>query len=443
MNYRILALLLLPASAFADWGSFRGPGGGGIGSGDPPATWNVGTGENILWQTDIPGLAHSSPIVHGARVLVTTAVSSDAAPSLKVGMYGSGDSPAEDATWTWQVLCLDRATGKMLWQQTAHSGRPKQKRHTKATHANCTPATNGKVVVAMFGSEGLFCYDADGTLKWKADLGLLKVGPHNFPSMQWGFASSPVIHADRVIMQCDVLGGGFVAVLDLATGKEVRRIPRKDVATWSTPTIHVAGTQTQVICNGYKHIGAYGLATGEAIWWLRGGGDIPVPRPFVADGLVFISNAHGRMSPIYAIRPNARGDITPRQGETLPEGVAWWNPRAGSYIPTPIVYRGLLYVASDRGVLACFEARTGKPLFRQRIVETSRETYSASPVAAGGRLYLTSERGQIHVVEAGPKYRRLATNGVPGVCMATPAIDNGQLLIRTTKQLFSIAAGKE
>ena len=422
-----------------NWPSFRGPNGTGVGTGTPPTTWNVETGENIKWKTAIPGLSHASPIVWGERVFLATAVSSEPDPHLKVGMYGSGEPVPDEPKHEWRLLCLDRKTGKILWQKTAHAGSPKVKRHPKATQANSTPATDGKRVVAFFGSEGLYCYDMSGTLLWKKDFGKLDAGPYNAPDLQWGFASSPVLVEDRVIVQCDVHGGGFLAVLDADTGKEIWRAARDDVSTWSTPTVYVGDDRSQVIVNGYRHIGGYDLRTGKELWKLRGGGDVPVPTPFVAHGLIFITNAHGRLRPIYAIRPSATGDITPAEGESSNASIAWWRDKRGAYIPTPVVYGDLLYIGDDHGILTTYDAKSGEKVYRLRVIKGQGGAYTASPVAAGGKVFLTGEDGDILVIKAGREYELLATNSMNAICMATPAIADGQLFIRTKSHLYCIA----
>lgn len=210
------------------------------------------------------------------------------------------------------------------------------------------------------------------------------------PAAQWGFASSPVIHEGVVVVQCDVQKGGFLAAFDINDGRELWRSPRSDVPTWSTPTIHRGGGRTQVIVNGYKHIGGYDFRTGKELWRLTGGGDIPVPTPVVAHGLVFITNAHGRMAPIYAVRLGAQGDISLKDTEETNAHVAWSTRRHGGYMQTPIVYGHHLYVCRDNGILSCCEARTGKRLYQERL-GTGRTGFTASPVAADGKLYFTSE----------------------------------------------------
>lgn len=432
----VAGLLAISAPA-QNWPMFRGPQASGVGTGSPPTEWNVETGQNVKWKTRIPGLAHSSPIVWGDRIFLTTAVRQDAqAPELKTGwLNGSGDSPDEKGPWAWKVLCLDKRDGKILWEREATAGVPKFKRHLKATHANATPVTDGRRVVAFFGSEGLYCYDFEGKLLWKQDLGALDSGPYNAPGMQWGFASSPIIHDKKVIVQCDVQNGSFWAAFDLETGRELRRVKREEVSTWSTPAIYTGGGRTQLICNGWKHMGGYDLETGEEFWKLNGGGDVPVPTPLVAHGLIFLTNGHGR-SPIYVIRPDAKGDITPKDEKDQP-GVAWWKAKGGSYMPTPLIYENNFYVGDDNGRLRVYDARSGEERYNHR-VNTRSTTFSASPVAADGKLYFSSEDGDVYVVKAGNAFEALAKNAMGETCMATPAIADGLLFIRTRDHLYCL-----
>ncbi|MCP4658154.1 MAG: PQQ-like beta-propeller repeat protein [bacterium] len=440
----LAALALLPAAAAAqEWPSFRGPRASGIADGqNPPVTWDAEQGTNIRWRTPIPGLGHSSPIVWGDRLFLTSAVSTGAEPYLRVGLYGESPDHPEDYVHHYRLYCLDKSSGKILWERTAHSGKPQVKRHIKSSHASSTPATDGKRVVVSFGSEGLYAYDFDGNRLWKVDLGYLDAGAFNAPEIQWGYGSSPIIYKDRVIVLCDVNNQSFVAAFDVETGGEIWRTPRDEMPTWGTPTIAESDGRTQLIVNGFKHIGGYDVATGRELWRLRGGGDVPVPTPVVAHGLVFLTNAHGPMAPIYAIRLDARGDVSLAEGEDSNEFVAWSRPRRGAYMPTPIVYGENLYVATNSGVLTVYQAKTGQQLYRTRLAGR-RGAYSASPVAADGRLYFTDEYCDIHVVKAAAEYVHLATNPMDENCLATPAISDGTLFVRTSKQLVAIAESGE
>lgn len=428
-----------------NWPQFRGPSARGISEGfKTPTEWNVETGKNVAWETAIPGLAHSSPIVWGERIFVTTTVRSagEAELSSLYGSpgYGAGDSVMDEGEQTFHLYCLDKNSGEILWQRTATKSTPKTKRHPKGTHANPTPTCNATRVIASFGSEGLYCFDHDGELIWERDLGLLNVGAPGFPDKngyQWGYASSPILYDDLVLVQCDHEGESYLAAFDLNDGNDVWRTPRQENSTWSTPTVHetAANGRLQVILNGYKHIGGYDLETGEEIWKVVGGGDVPVPTPVVAHGLIFLTSAHGRARPIRAISVEASGEIgsDPREEDYL----EWMLPRRGIYMQTPMVYGDLLYCCSDGGILSCYEAKTGVRVYRQRL-GSGITGFSASAVAAGGQLYFSGESGEVYVVRAGREFEILAVNDMGETCMATPAISEGSLFFRTRHKLIAI-----
>ena len=420
-----------------NWPVFRGPGSSGISEGHATATtWNAETGDNVLWRTPIPGLAHSSPIVWGDRVYLTTAISS-ADNSLRVGLYGDIAPVRDDSEHAWKVYALDKGDGSIIWEQTAHTGVPAVMRHTKSTHASATMATDGAHLVAYFGSEGLYTYDMDGELLWKKDLGVLDAGFFMVPEAQWGVASSPIIYDGKIILLADVQEESFIAAFDVADGTEVWRTGRNDVPTWGTPNVHEGEGGPQIVVNGYRHTGGYDAGNGEEVWRLNGGGDIPVPTPVFAHDLIFIANAHGQWSPIYAIRSDAAGDISLREGQDSNEHVAWSIARGGAYMVTPIVYGDYLYNLRNNGALSVFDARTGERKYQARLGEGGG--FSASPVAANGKIYFTSEDGDVFVVQAGPEFELLATNPMGEVCMATPAISEGVLLFRTQGHVVAVA----
>jgi outer membrane protein assembly factor BamB len=448
--FLVVAALALPAGAQTNWPSFRGANAAGVAKGTPtPTAWNIEKSENILWKKALPGLGHSSPIIWGDRLFVTCAVNQRKTAPLKVGLYGDPQSAEDNEVQQWNVFCLNKRTGNILWSQTAHEGVPKQKRHPKATHANCTMATDGTNVVAFFGSEGLYCYDLDGHLRWQKDWGTLRTSPvvyNDKPDpqgvdLEWGFASSPIIYAHRVFVQCDVLTNGFVAALDVADGKELWRTRRDDTATWSTPAICADAPRPQIIVNGWRHMGGYDLRTGEGIWQLAGGGDCPVPTPLVWKDLVFLTSAHGPRRPLYAVRTDAVGDVSLRNGATTNQHVAWSALHGGSYMQTPLVYGDYLYSCHIDGVLSCYEARTGKQMYKERL-GSGGDGYTASPVASEGKLYFTSERGAVFVVKPGPDFTVLATNQMREVCMATPAISEGTIFFRTQNHIVAVGGGR-
>ena len=425
-----------------DWPQFRGITASGTAEGFAlPERWSTATGENVRWTAAVPGLSHSSPVVWGDMVCVTTAVAQGRQEALKVGLYGD-ITPVDDATsLSWEVHCFDKKTGARRWTAVAHKGVPKIKRHPKGTHANSTLATDGRRIVAMFGSEGLFAYDTSGTLLWRKDLGLLESGFFQVPQAQWGFASSPVIHGNRVIIQADVLKGSFLAAFDVATGREIWRTQRNDYPTWSTPTVHSAAGRTQVIVNGFKHIGGYDFTTGKELWRMPGGGDIPVPTPIVYRDLAIITNAHGPAAPIFAVRIGASGDISLRAGALKNEHVAWSQQRDGAYMQTPIAYRDHLYVCRDNGVLSVFEAVTGRRLYQHRLADGTTGI-TASAVAGDGKVYYSSEDGSVFVIKAGSVFEQIAENDMGETLLATPAISEGAIFFRTRTRLVAVGRSR-
>jgi len=425
-----------------NWPSFRGVNGSGLTKNqDLPLEWDVKSGKNIKWSYKTPGLGLSCPVIWEKRVFITTAIDQVADDSsLKVGLYGDVVSVENENPHTWEVICLDRDTGKEIWKKEAFRGVPKIKRHPKSSHANSTVATDGKHVVAFFGSEGLYCYDFDGNLLWKRDFGVLDSSWYIMPEAQWEFASSPIIHQGVVIIQVDVQENSFIAALDINNGETIWKTDRDEIPTWSTPAVYAGNDRTQIIVNGYKHIGSYDFLTGESIWWLKGGGDIPVPTPVFGFDNVYITSSHGRMRPIYAIKLNAVGEITPVDENDLNEHFSWFYKRKGAYMPTPIIYGDYFYVCRINGILLCFDAKTGEEIYKQR-VGTMQGAFTASPIAADGKLYLADEYGDVHIVEAGPEYKHIKTNSLHESCLASPSISGNLLFVRTIGHLFAIGKG--
>jgi outer membrane protein assembly factor BamB len=423
-----------------DWPQFRGISASGISENGPtPTTWDVAKNTNVLWKTPIPGLGLSSPVVWGDRIYVSTAISGKSDATLKPGLYGDIASVPDDTPHEWKVYALDKKTGAIVWQTSVASGVPKVKRHLKSTHANSTLATDGERIVAFFGSEGLYTFDMSGKQLWKKDLGVLDAGFYMVPEAQWETGSSPIIHDGVVVVQADVQKGSFLAAFDAKTGNEIWKSERSDVPTWGSPTVHTVGGKTQLIVNGMRHVGAYDFKTGKEIWKLSGGGDIPVPTPVVSDGLIYITNAHGQASPIYAIRETATGDVSLTGDATSNSGVAWSVAKDGGYMCTPLVYRGLVYIVKFQGVVSAFDARTGERKFQERL-RGGTAAFTASPVASDGKIYLADDDGQVFVIKAGPAYEQLAMNEMGGPVLATPAISEGRLLFRTQSHLIAIGS---
>jgi outer membrane protein assembly factor BamB len=424
--------------ADSNWPSFRGARAAGVADRfTTPSHWSAASGLNVKWKKPIEGLGHSSPVVWGPRIFLTSAVRDRGEAQLKAGLYGDIEPVADDSQVKWKLLCLDRATGDLLWQRRVRAGVPQIKRHPKSSHANSTPATDGSRVVVFFGSEGMVCFDVAGELLWEKDLGLLDSGYFRVRSAQWGFGSSPVIHGNSVFVQCDVQDQSFIAAYDLEDGRQVWRTLRDEVPTWSTPTVDVRPGRAQVIANGYKHIGGYDLHTGAELWRMRGGGDIPVPTPIVAGDLVIITNAHGRMRPVYAIKAGAEGDITLESVGSAGRHIAWSRSKGGNYMQTPIVVGDLLYLCTDGGVLTCYDVASGRQVKKFRLPPQSG--FTASPVAADGKIYFTAETGEVVVLRAGDECEVLAVNDLGEASLATPAISQGTLFFRTRHHLVAIA----
>jgi outer membrane protein assembly factor BamB len=426
----------IPASSPRDWPSFRGIGASGTADGQhPPIVWDAEKGLNVRWKTAIPGVAHSCPIISGDRVFVTTAVSSDAKAAFKTGQYGGGASSKDLSVHSWRLYCLDKMTGKILWEREAHRGVPRVDRHEKSTQASATPVTDGKHIVAVFGSEGLFCFDFSGKQLWKQDLGVLDLGAFNDPDLKWGAGSSPVIYHDLVFVQCDRPKDGFLAAYDVNTGQPVWRTPRDEPPSWGTPTVIEAAGHAELVANGGHFIRGYNPDNGKELWRLGPNSEIAVPTPFTANGLIYVTNGYRPVQPIYAVLPGASGDISPDGGKGTGSNVAWQTTKGGPYLPTPIVYGPYLYVCTNQGILSAYDARTGKQIYKRRL--GGGGGYTASPVAADGRLYFTSEDGEVRVVRAGPEFELLALNPIGEACLATPAISDGMFFVRSRSTLYA------
>jgi outer membrane protein assembly factor BamB len=420
-----------------NWPSFRGPGASGIADGQqPPTSWDAEKGIGIRWKTPIPGIGHSCPVIWGDRIFVTTAVSGDPKATIKPGLYGDVTSVVDNTVHSWRVLCLNRHDGKVLWEREAYSGVPKVKRHLKGSHANCTPASDGRHLVVCFGSEGLYCYDLEGNLLWKRDLGVLDSGFFFDSDYQWGFGSSPLIYGDTVILQCDTGKNSFIAAYRLSDGNRVWSTPRDEIPSWGTPTVVEANGRADLVTNGTKFARGYDPATGKEIWRLGKNAEITVPTPIFGQGLIFVTSGYRPIQPIYAVKPGATGDISPKDGKDSDKLLAWSKKKGGPYMPTPIVYGDYLYACSNSGIVTCYDAKTGKEVYKERL--PGRGGYTASPVAADGKLYFTSEESGVRVVKAGPKFQVLAANAMGDVCMATPAISDGMIFVRTLHALYGI-----
>ena len=358
----VIVPLVLRAQTI-QWPMFRGQDAMGVADGKIVDSWNAdpaaGPLRSISWRTAIPGLSHSSPVIWGDRLFVTTAIASHGEASLKLAIHDPGTPADDNGEQTWIVYCLDKRTGKTIWERVVAKGPPRNPRHTKASHANATIATDGKRLIVFLGSEGLYCYDLAGNLQWKKDLGTFDAGPAGYP-LVWGTASSPVLFEDKLVLQCDQKKGSFLLLASALNGSELWRTSREGTSSqsWATPAVVRAAGRTQIACNGWPHMAGYDFTTGKELWRLKTGGDLPVSTPIFSHGLIFLMTSHGGPTPLYAVHPDATGDITLKSSENSGPGVAWFEPHNLSSMVTPLVFGDLLYSLGDNGVFKVFDAQS-------------------------------------------------------------------------------------
>jgi outer membrane protein assembly factor BamB len=468
------------------WPQFRGPGASGNGDGQgAPARWDLAAGGNVRFKTPIPGLALSSPIVFGDRIYVTTAISAKGDNTFRTGLYGDGTSVDDLSEHRFVLLALDTATGAVRWEREVARVVPTVRRHLKSSLANPTPATDGDSVVVLFSTIGvLAAYDRDGNERWRRELGALDCNDPQAGAAEWGCASSPVLHDGLVFVQADHRRDSFLAAFRLADGSEVWRVARAEPSTWATPALLPApGHQpsTELVTNGTT-IRGYDPATGAELWRLGPNSEVVVATPVIgpapsggasaaapaappasgattapgspgaapgtpaitrdgdgsAPSLAYVTAGYPPVRPVYAIRAGQRGDLSLPQGESASPAIVWSHPRGGTYLPTPLLYRGHLYTLNNNGLLTVYRADDGSEVHRAR-VGPSGTSFSASPVAADGRLYLAAEGGEVFVLAAAPDFGLLAVNPMQEVVMATPAIADGLLVVRTLGHLVGLA----
>jgi outer membrane protein assembly factor BamB len=447
--YKSIFLILVSVSFFAfnstvevdskrQWSQFRGyMSSGTLDGANLPETWDVKKNEHILWNVEIPGLGLSSPVIWGKKLFITTAISTSDSDGLKAGIYGDIGSVEDNSEHDWKLYCINKNSGKILWEKVSTHGIPIQKRHPKSSHANCSVATDGNFVVTFYGSEGLFCYNMKGDLIWKKDFGVLRSVFFRSESAEWEFASSPIIYNGKVIIQCDVMENSFLAAYDVKSGEELWKKDRDEYPGWCTPNIYHEQGKTRIAVNGFKHRGGYDFETGEEIWRMSGGGDIQIPTPIIGNDLVYFNSAHGPKSPIMAIQTNARGDITLSEDQHSNEFVKWSVPRGGSYMQTMLLYKNYIYNLGWNGRLSCYHATSGEKIYEEKMGRSN--SFTASPVAADGRIYAVNDDGIVYVIKAGNEFEILSENKLDDLCMVTPAITEGIIFFRTEKRLIAVS----
>ena len=415
------------AAGVDDWPRWRGPADNGMARGAAPVKWS--DTENVKWKVAIPGRGFSSPVLWGDKIFVTTAVNGEqiAGGDERMPFGGKGEQPEQKL----MVLCLDRKTGKTLWERVAVTAKPHEGYHRKyGSFASNSPVTDGKVVVAFFGSRGVYAYDLNGKPLWTKDLQIQMKMRNAF-----GEGTAPVIDGNTLLLNFDHEADGFLAALDKNTGKELWRTPRNDVSTWAPPLVVEHAGRKQVIVSGTKKTISYDFATGKPVWEVKGLGVNIIPAPVTAEGIVYVMSGF-RDPNLLAIKLGREGDLTGT------DAILWTNQRGNSYTPSPVLEGGILYFLTDNGMLSAFDAKTGKPHYHQQRLPKPYN-FKASPVGANGKLYLATEEGDVVVVAMGPKFEVLATNPMEGqFFVATPAISGGEIFLRSQHTLFCIAEKK-
>lgn len=428
------ALIYAPNSTMATapsdhWPEWRGPLWNGMARGDAPLAW--GDAENIKWKAKVPGRGFSTPVVWGDKIFLTTAIPTGTpapTPSPEAGgRRGPGGGAGGGVEHKFVVMSFHRKTGKVLWERTARMATPHEGYHrVYGSFASNSPITDGKYVYAFFGSRGVYCYDLNGKLIWEKDLGVkLKT------RLQFGEGAAPALDQHRLFLTFDHEAGSFFVALDKRNGKELWRVERDEVSSWSTPLIVDHDGRRQVIVSATKKVRSYDVATGKLIWECAGLGSNVIPAPVYHAGVVYVMSGH-RDPKLMAIRLGKVGDLTGT------DSIVWTQTRGLSYTASPVLHEGKLYVVTDSGQVSSFNATTGEPFYHQ-VRLPGPYNFKASPIGASGKLYLASEEGDVIVIKLGEKFEVMAKNTLTDQrFIASPVIVGGQLILRSEDTLYCI-----
>jgi outer membrane protein assembly factor BamB len=441
----LIAVACMPATSAlmaADWPQWRGPSSGGVSpEGNLPTTWSAT--RNIAWRATLAGLGTSSPIVWGDQLFVTSQVGDVALagggghPQLArddrtlAGQENpiGGRRPASSGSGTdvWLVVeSFRRTDGERLWEYRARATGPMPEVHEKHNLATPTPVSDGERVYAWFGNGQLIALDMQGRPVWERHLGL-EYSPFE---TQWGHGSSPVLHGDLLILLCDHLTDAYLLALDARTGKERWKVDRGDGrVSHSTPLVVPGPRGPELLVNSSARIDVYDPSTGELLWYSGDERQTPIPSAVFHDGLIFLSRGY-RNSDVMAMRPGGRGEVTKSH-------IEWHVASGASYVPSIVYYEGLLYMTNDVGVVTCSDARTGERIWRHRL----DGVFFASPVAGDGKIYMVSELGETFVLRAGRTAEVIATNDLGERFIASPAVAQGRLFLRSDGTLFAVGGG--
>ncbi len=429
------------------WRQWRGPYNTGVAVGDAPT--NFSATENVKWKVSIPGRGHSTPVVWGDVIYLTTAVAKGSPQPAGASQgprgggpdtvgrrkgrgserRGDGRRPGGALVETdFLVMALDKNTGDVLWQKTSVTATPHEGYHRQyGSFASNSPVTDGETLIANFGSRGVYAYDMDGNLKWSKDLGRLQM------RLQFGEGIAPVLHEDYLIIQNDHEGRSYIVVLDKNDGKELWRAERDEQSSWPQPVVVDYDGRKQLVTSSTR-IRSYDLATGAIVWEAGGLGGNAIPAVVNVDNEIVIAMTGWRDANLLAVKLGGKGDLTDNA-----DFIAWTNQRGNSYSASPVLHDGILYFVSDRGMVSAFDAGTGEKFYNQQRLPQSY-TFKASPVAANGKLYLASEEGDVIVLKLGKTYEVLATNKMgEETFISSPFIVGGDLFLRSQDELFCIS----
>jgi len=434
MRALLVLFIFTPLAASSDrWPQFRGPQASGVADdADLPNTWS--TTRNVVWKAEIPGSGWSSPVVWGDRIFVTSVISTIAPETPKKGLYFGGNRegiPMDEHRW--MVYAVDWKNGKIVWEREVHRGVPVSSHHLKNTYASETPVTDGERVYAYFGNLGIFVFDMQGKPVWSHPWGPFRT------RYGWGTAASPVLYKDRIYVVNDNEDRSFLVARDKSTGKQIWLVERNEASNWSTPYIWENDRRTEIITSGTRKVRAYDL-DGKLLWELGGMSSIVIPTPFAQHGLLFLTSGYvgDAVRPVFAVKPGALGDISLKADEASNEFIAWYQRQAGPYNPSPLVYGDYYYTLLDRGLLTCHDARTGREIYGKQRIDPGASAFTASPWASKGKIFALSEDGDTFVIQAGHEFKVEGKNSLDEMCMATPAIARGSLIIRTATKLYRI-----
>ncbi|MFP6597085.1 MAG: PQQ-binding-like beta-propeller repeat protein [Candidatus Hydrogenedentota bacterium] len=420
----IVGLLISGIASAENWPEWRGSTSNGLANGNPPITWSET--KNIKWKVPVPGSASSTPVVWGDKIFVTTSVLVGELAPKPTGRRKRGEAESKPTNpYKFNLVCLDRNTGEILWERTAAEAIPHEGHHPTSTFAPHSAITDGNRVWVSFGSRGLHCYDLDGNHQWTKDL---------FPmtmSNTFGEGISASLAGDAIIVLMDHEGESKLMSFDKMSGDLLWEKVRDEISTWATPLVAEIDGKLQIIANGETHIRGYDAETGEVLWKSAGLDDATIPMPIIGHGNIYVASGYRRPK-MRAIKLGGSGDL----GE---DALLWQVDKYTPYVGSPLLMDDRIYVTRGlSGSLSCFNALTGEAIYEREPLEGIRTVYT-SPVGVAGRIYVAGRKGTTVVVEHSDTFKILATNVLYEGCDGSPVVIGDELYLRGTKHLYCIA----